>query len=66
MLLKMRSMIFIVFKKSLYSKKTIYSKKNTFVLYSKYSLILLRTSKEMLIFASVNEGIKNPIKEYQL
>lgn len=45
MLLKMRSMIFIVFKKSLYSKKTIYSKKNTLVSYSNYSLNYLNTIK---------------------
>lgn len=35
-------------------------------MYSILSLIYLHTSKEMRIFASVNEGIKNPIKEWQL
>ena len=35
-------------------------------MYSILSLIYLRISNKMLIFASVNEGIKNPIKESQL
>lgn len=35
-------------------------------MYSILSLICLHTSKEILIFTSVNEGIKKLIKEYQL